>query len=82
MHDKKECVIHMPNLRQALNHGLVLKKLNRVIKFNQETWQRKNLKQKFRSKKYNAFIREFNKIALSAIDFKEIQLTDSRRRRN
>ena len=72
----------MPNLRQALNHGLVLKKLNRVIKFNQETWQRKNLKQKFRSKKYNAFIREFNKIALSAIDFKEIQLTDSRRRRN
>ena len=44
MHDKKECVIHMPNLRQALNHGLVLRKLNRVIKFNQETWQRKNLK--------------------------------------
>ena len=38
--------------------------------------------QKFRSKKHNAFIKEFNKIALSAIDFKEIQLTDSRRRRN
>ena len=34
----------MANLRQALNHGLVLKKLNRVFKFNQETWQRKILK--------------------------------------
>ena len=34
----------MENLRQALNHGLVLKKLNRVFKFNQETWQRKILK--------------------------------------
>ena len=26
MHDKKEYVIHIRNLKQALNHGLVLKK--------------------------------------------------------
>ena len=31
--DKKECVIHI-NLKQTLNHGLVLKKLHRFIKFN------------------------------------------------
>ena len=26
------------NLKQALNHGLVLKKVHRVIKFNQNAW--------------------------------------------
>ena len=33
---KKECVIHMRNLKQAASHALVLKKVHRVIKFNQE----------------------------------------------
>ena len=35
LHDKTEYVIHIRNLEQALNHGLVLKKVHRVIKFNQ-----------------------------------------------
>ena len=35
---KKEYVIHIKNLKQALNHGLALEKLHRVIKFNQEVW--------------------------------------------
>ena len=34
-YDKNECVIHIENLRQALNHGLNLKKVYRAIKFNQ-----------------------------------------------
>ena len=38
LHDKKEYVIHIRNLKQALNHGLVLKNIHRVIKFNQEAW--------------------------------------------
>ena len=37
MQDKKYG-IHVINLKQALNNGLVLKKLNRVIEFNQEVW--------------------------------------------
>ena len=28
----------MRSLKQALNHGLVLKKVHRVIQFNQEAW--------------------------------------------
>ena len=36
--NKIEYVIHIRNLNQALNHGLVLKKLYRVIKFNQNVW--------------------------------------------
>ena len=36
--DKTEYVIHTTNLKQALNHRLVLNKVDRVIKFNQKTW--------------------------------------------
>ena len=32
-HDKEEYVIHI-NLKQAINHELVLKKVHRIIKFN------------------------------------------------
>ena len=34
--DKEKYVIHIRVLKQALNHGLVLKKVHRVIQFNQE----------------------------------------------
>ena len=34
LNDKTEYVIHMRNLKQVLNHGLILKKVHRVIKFN------------------------------------------------
>ena len=37
-HDKTEYIIHIRNLKQGLNHGLVLKKVYRVIKFNQNAW--------------------------------------------
>ena len=36
LHDKTEYVIHIRNLKQALNQGLVLKKVHRVIKLNQK----------------------------------------------
>ena len=38
LHDKPEYVIHMRNLNQTLNHVLVLKKVHKVIKFNQNAW--------------------------------------------
>ena len=38
LHDKTEYVIHIINFKPALNHGLVLKKVHRVIKFNQNAW--------------------------------------------
>ena len=36
LHDKEEYVLHIRNLKQALNNGLILKKVHRVIKFNQK----------------------------------------------
>ena len=38
LHDKTEYIIHIRNLKHALNHGLVLKKVHIVIKFIQNTW--------------------------------------------
>ena len=35
IHDKENCVVHIRALKQALNHGLILKKVHRVIQFNQ-----------------------------------------------
>ena len=35
LHDRTEYVIQIRNLKQSLNHGLVLKKVQRVIIFNQ-----------------------------------------------
>ena len=36
LHDKTEYVIYIRNLKQALNHGLIFKKVHRVIKLNQK----------------------------------------------
>ena len=30
--------MHIKNLKEALNNGLVLKKINKLIKFNQNAW--------------------------------------------
>ena len=38
LRDKTEYFIHIINLKQTLNHELVLKKVHRLIKFNQNAW--------------------------------------------
>ena len=38
LRNKKKYVVHIRSLKQALNHGLKLKKVHRIIEFNQEAW--------------------------------------------
>ena len=38
LHDKTEYVIDIGNLKQAPNHELILKKVYKGIKFNQNAW--------------------------------------------
>ena len=38
LHDKEEYLIHISNLKEALSHGLVLKKGQKNNKFNHEAW--------------------------------------------
>ena len=37
-YDKKNYVVHIRALKQALKHGLKLKKVHKVLQFNQEAW--------------------------------------------
>ena len=57
MLDKKEYVIHVRNLKQSLNQGLVLKKVHKVIKFNQKAWLKRyiDMNTELRKKAKNDF---------------------------
>ena len=62
LHDKKEYAIHIRNLKQALNHELVLKKVHRVIKFNQEAWLKPhiNMNTELQKNAKNDFEKDFS----------------------
>ena len=38
LNDKKNYIVHINVLKQTLDHGLKLKKVHRVIEFDQESW--------------------------------------------
>ena len=61
LHDKTEYVIHIKNLRQALNCRLVLKKVHRVIKFNQNARLKTyiDMNTDLRKKAENGFEKDF-----------------------
>ena len=62
LHDKTGYVIHITNLKQALNHGLILKKVHRVIKFNQKASLKPsiNMNTMLRQKAKNSFEKTFS----------------------
>ena len=67
--DKKEYVVHISALKQALNHGLKLTKMHRVIRFAQKEWMKsyieKNTKLKIDSK--NEFEKNFYKLMNNSV---------------
>ena len=92
LHDKTEYVIHRRNLKQALNHGLVLKKVNRRIQFNQIAWLKSyidlNIKVK-KNKKYSekGFFKlmnngVFGKIMENVRKQRDVKLVTTERKRN
>ena len=38
LYEKNNYFVHIRSLKQALDHGLILKKVHRVIQFNQKAW--------------------------------------------
>ena len=69
LHDKKEYVTHIRNSKQALNQGLDLKKVHRIIKFNQKAWLKPNIDMntELRKKAKNDFEKDFFKLIYNSI---------------
>ena len=69
LNDKKNYVVHIRSLKQALNHGLILKKVHRVIQFNQEAWLRPyiDMNTELRKKAKNDFEKDFFKLMNNAV---------------
>ena len=68
VHHKTENLIHVRNLKQALNHGLILKKVHRVIRFNQKDCSKPyiDMDTKLRLKAKNNFERDSFKLMNTA----------------
>ena len=67
--DKKKYVVHISILKQALDHGLKLKKVHRVIEFNQEVWLKEymDISTELRKKASNDFEKDFFKLMNNAV---------------
>ncbi|XP_025415269.1 uncharacterized protein LOC112686983 isoform X2 [Sipha flava] len=57
LHHKKNYIIHYKNLQQAIENGLVVEKVHKVIEFNQSLWLAKyiSLNTEMRKKAVNEF---------------------------
>ena len=67
--DKEKHVIHIAALKQALDHGLILKTAHRVIKFNQEAWLKPyiDINAKLRKEAKNEFEKVFFQLMNSSV---------------
>ena len=64
LYDIKIYVVHIRSLKQALNHGLILKKVHRVTQFNQEAWLKPyiDMNTELRKKAKNDFEKDLFKL--------------------
>ena len=62
--DKEKYIIHISALKQALNHGLILKEAHRVIRFNQKAWLKPyiDMNTKLRKEAESEFEKDFFKL--------------------
>ena len=67
--DKEKYVMHIKVLKEALNHGLVLKTAHRVIQFNQKDWLKsyRDMNTKLRKEAKNHFEKDFFKLMNNSV---------------
>ena len=91
--DKNNYVVYLRSLKQTLNHGLILKKVHRVIQFNQEACLKEyiDMNTELRKQAKNDFEKNFFKLMNNSVSGKtmenirkhrEIKLVKTDKRRN
>ena len=93
VHDKENYVAHIRALKEALNHGLIFKKVYKVIKFNQKALLKPyiDMNTKLRTEAKNDFEKDFFKLMnntvlgkaiKNVIKHRDIKLVTTDNRRN
>ena len=72
IHDKKNYAFHIRALKQALNNGLIFKKVHKVIQFDQEERLKPyiDINTKLRAEAKNDFQKDFYKLMKNAVSGK------------
>ena len=75
LNDKENYSFYIVPLKQALNHGLVLKKVHSTIIFRQEAWLKPyvDLNTELRKNTKNEFEKDFYKLRINSIYGKTVQ---------
>ena len=93
LYDKNNYVVHIRSLKQALNHGQILKKVHRLIQFNQEARLKEyiNMNTELRKPAKNDFEKDFFKLMNNSVfgktmenvrKHRDIKLVTTDKRRN
>ena len=67
--DKKEYVVHISALKQALDNGLIFKKIHKVLEFKQTAWMKPYIEKntKLRNESKNEFDKDFFKLMNNSV---------------
>ena len=93
LYDKNNFVVHIKSLKQTFYNGIILKKVHRIIQFNQEAWLKEyiDMNTELRKQAKNDFEKDFFKLMNSSVfgktmenvrKHRDIKLVTTEKRRN